>query len=72
MFNYISIYNTNFLLVLGFSLFKILAILSFPVAVVKALISLLHCYVACQNLSIIDIQEREANKLNSEHIKKGN
>lgn len=44
---------------LGISLFKVLTILSFPVAIAKAGISLLHAYVAAQNLAIIDCSERE-------------
>lgn len=35
-------------------------VLSFPIAVVKALISLLHCYCACQMLGEVDVREREA------------
>lgn len=33
--------------------------ISFPVAVAKGGISLLHAYVAAQNISIIDMSERE-------------
>lgn len=44
---------------MGLSLFKALTIIAFPVAVAKAGISLLHAYVAGQNLSIIDVNERE-------------
>ncbi|KAJ8676423.1 hypothetical protein QAD02_012210 [Eretmocerus hayati] len=44
----------------GVSLFRAVAYLSAPVAIVKALISVLHGYVACINLSIIDVKEREA------------
>lgn len=45
--------------VLGISLFKVLTVLAFPVAVAKAGISVLHAYVAAQNLAIIDTDERE-------------
>lgn len=45
--------------VLGISLFKVLTILSFPVAVAKAGSSLLQAYVAAQNIVIIDQTERE-------------
>lgn len=36
-----------------------LTIIAFPVAVAKSGISLLHAYVAAQNISIIDVNERE-------------
>lgn len=45
--------------VLGISLFKVLTILAFPVAVAKAGSSLLQAYVAAQNIVIIDQTERE-------------
>lgn len=45
--------------VLGISLFKVLTVLSFPVAVAKAGSSLLQAYVAAQNIVIIDQTERE-------------
>lgn len=45
--------------VLGISLFKVLTIIAFPVAVAKSFISLLHAYVAANNLAIIDVTERE-------------
>lgn len=48
-----------FHLVFGISLFKVLTIIAFPVAVAKSGISLLHAYVAAQNISIIDVNERE-------------
>lgn len=41
---------------------EVIAIISAPVAIVKTLISLLHAYVAAQNLAIIDLNEREANR----------
>lgn len=43
----------------GISIFKILTVIAFPVAVAKGGISLLHAYVAAQNISIIDQDERE-------------
>lgn len=46
--------------VLGVSLFKLIAILSFPVAFVKAGISVLHGIVASLNLVTIDLNERAA------------
>lgn len=46
--------------VLGIGLFKLIALLSMPVAVVKALISILHGIVASLNLATIDINERAA------------
>lgn len=46
--------------VLGVGLFKLIAIISTPVAVVKAAISVLHGIVASLNLSTIDINERAA------------
>lgn len=46
--------------VLGVGLFKLIALVSMPVAVVKAAISVLHGIVAAVNLSIIDINERAA------------
>lgn len=46
--------------VLGMGLFKLIALLSMPVAVIKAAISVLHGIVASMNLSIIDVNERAA------------
>lgn len=46
--------------VLGVGLFKLIALVSMPVAVVKAAISVLHGIVASVNLSIIDVNERAA------------
>ncbi|XP_012266850.1 CDP-diacylglycerol--inositol 3-phosphatidyltransferase [Athalia rosae] len=46
----------------GISLFRVVLYLSAPIAIVKSLISLLHGYVACINLSIIDVKEREAQR----------
>ncbi len=48
--------------VLGLSLLKVACVLSAPVAFVKTLISLLHAYVAAQNLAIIDGIERANNR----------
>lgn len=45
--------------VAGFSLFRLVCYISAPVALVKSAISLIHGYVACQNLAIIDTQERK-------------
>ncbi|KAK2580111.1 hypothetical protein KPH14_012389 [Odynerus spinipes] len=47
----------------GIGLYRILMYLSAPVAIVKAAISILHGYVSCINLSIIDLKERQ------EHLK---
>lgn len=63
---YSALYLLNFTngpTVLGVSLLKVAAHLSAPVAIVKTLISLLHAYVASQNLAIIDCNEREALRL---------
>lgn len=40
------------------SFFKICVVLSLPIAVAKALISLLHCGMACKMLEQIDLKER--------------
>lgn len=48
----------NSFLVAGYGLFKLLCWVSCPIMIVKTLISLIHCYVASINLSIIDINER--------------
>lgn len=50
---------SNFLAVFSISLFKVLTVIAFPVALAKSGISLLHAYVAAQNMSIIDQNERE-------------
>ncbi|CAG9559295.1 unnamed protein product [Danaus chrysippus] len=47
-------------IVFGIGLFKLLALISMPIAVVKAAISVLHGIVASINLSIIDCNERAA------------
>jgi len=46
--------------VAGLGLFRAVCYVSAPVAIVKSLISLLHGYVACKNLGIVDVKEREA------------
>lgn len=43
----------------GISLFKVLTVIAFPVSVAKSGISLLHAYVAAQNIAILDVNERE-------------
>lgn len=45
--------------VAGFSLFRLVCYIAAPVALAKSAISLIHGYVACQNLAIIDTQERK-------------
>ncbi|CAB0044312.1 unnamed protein product [Trichogramma brassicae] len=60
---YAALYLLHFTegpVLIGISLFRAVAYLSAPIAIVKALISILHGYVACINLSIIDVKEREA------------
>ncbi|XP_015513387.1 CDP-diacylglycerol--inositol 3-phosphatidyltransferase [Neodiprion lecontei] len=44
----------------GMNIFRAVLYVSAPIAIVKSLISVLHGYVACINLSIIDVKEREA------------
>lgn len=46
-------------IVAGLGLFKWVAYLSAPVAFVKTMLSLVHGYVACNNLATIDTKERE-------------
>lgn len=43
----------------GISLFRAILMISAPVALVKTILSLIHGYVACINLGIIDVKERE-------------
>ncbi|CAG5044388.1 unnamed protein product [Parnassius apollo] len=60
---YASLYVMHFYTgpeVLGIGLFKLIALLTMPVAVVKAAISVLHAIVASLNLAIIDVNERAA------------
>lgn len=45
--------------VFGASLFKILAFLTGPFAVLKALISVMHAYVAGVDLAAVDVRERQ-------------
>ncbi|RWS25581.1 Csa-PI synthase-like protein [Leptotrombidium deliense] len=47
-------------------LFKAVFLVSVPIAFVKFLISLLHLVVACINMGIIDVKEREDAKRSSE------
>lgn len=44
--------------VAGIGLYRLIVYLSIPVALVKTAISLLHGYVSCINLGIIDVKER--------------
>ncbi|XP_044763517.1 CDP-diacylglycerol--inositol 3-phosphatidyltransferase [Coccinella septempunctata] len=44
---------------MGLHIIKVIQIISFPIAILKSGISLLHLVVACKNLSIIDCNERK-------------
>ncbi|XP_063230211.1 CDP-diacylglycerol--inositol 3-phosphatidyltransferase [Bacillus rossius redtenbacheri] len=44
----------------GLSLFRAVCYATLPVAIIKSLIALLQGFVACRNLAIIDVKEREA------------
>lgn len=55
--------------VLGVSLFKLLAVVSAPVAIVKTLISIIHGIVASVNITTLDRNEREALKKTDESKK---
>lgn len=57
------LYFTEGPILAGIGLYRLLMYLSAPVAIVKSLISVLHGYVSCINISIIDQKERE------EHLK---
>ncbi|GBP41566.1 CDP-diacylglycerol--inositol 3-phosphatidyltransferase [Eumeta japonica] len=46
--------------VFGIGLFKLIALISFPIAVIKAAISVIHGIVASMNLATIDVNERAA------------
>lgn len=46
--------------ILGVGLFKLIAIVAFPVAFIKSMISILHGIVGSLNIAIIDVNEREA------------
>lgn len=65
MMNLFKVFKTNwvifsiFIAVFGISLFKVLTVIAFPVSVAKSGISLLHAYVAAQNIAILDVNERE-------------
>ena len=47
-----------YFLMAGIGLYRLIVYLSAPIALVKAAISVLHGYVSCINLSIIDVKER--------------
>ena len=49
-------------IVFGMSLFKLLAIVMAPFALLKSLISCLHAYVASIDLVALDMREREAKR----------
>ncbi|XP_012287986.1 CDP-diacylglycerol--inositol 3-phosphatidyltransferase [Orussus abietinus] len=62
---YAALYLLHFTegpILVGISLFRAVLLLSAPIAFIKTLISLLHGYVACINLGIIDVKEREAKR----------
>ena len=42
----------------GYGLWQLLALISFPIAAVKSLISAVHLYAACVNVAAIDAAER--------------
>lgn len=48
--------------VIGVPIFKLVAIISAPVAIVKTLISVIHGIVASVNITTLDAKEREAAK----------
>ncbi|CAG2107516.1 unnamed protein product [Medioppia subpectinata] len=52
--------NGPFVTILNIHLIPLLAWVSAPIAVVKALISCLHAFIAAINLSIIDVNERQS------------
>lgn len=52
-----------FLLVLGVPLFKLVAVISAPVAIVKTIISVIHGVVASINITTIDTKDREQAKI---------
>ncbi|XP_076181487.1 phosphatidylinositol synthase [Ptiloglossa arizonensis] len=53
------IYFTEGPILFGMSLFRLIMWFSAPIALIKTGISLLHGYVSCINLSIIDLKERQ-------------
>lgn len=64
---YASLYLLHFTegpLILGMSLYRLIAYLTAPLAIIKSLISVLHALVASKNLSIIDVHERKNLKTN--------
>ncbi len=54
-----SYFCVMYVAVAGIGLFQLIVYVSAPVALVKTILSLIHGYVACKNLSIIDEKERE-------------
>lgn len=65
---YASLYLLHFAegpLIGGVGLFRAVAYISFPIAVVKSILSLVHGYVASVNMGIIDVNERAALKKKS-------
>lgn len=57
--------------VIGVSLFKILAFLTGPFAVLKALISVMHAYVAGADLAAVDVRERQEKRQKAEPMVAG-
>lgn len=53
------LYFTTGPLIGGISLFKLIALLTGPLAIIKSGISVLHAIVASKNLGIIDVAERK-------------
>ncbi|OAD61289.1 CDP-diacylglycerol--inositol 3-phosphatidyltransferase, partial [Eufriesea mexicana] len=53
------LYFTEGPIFLGISLLRLVMYLSAPIAFIKSGISLLHGYISCINLSIIDLKERQ-------------
>ncbi|CAD7086865.1 unnamed protein product [Hermetia illucens] len=70
---YAALYMYHFTtgpMILGLSFFKLIALLCGPFAVIKSLISLIHAYVACQDLGAIDVKERQEIRQQHEQGKK--
>lgn len=62
---YISLYLLHFTpgpIINGTSLFQLVAYGTAPFAIIKSLISVVHGYVACNNIAVIDVQERKKDK----------
>lgn len=59
---FLHVYFLILFTVLGVSSFKLLAMFSAPVAIVKTGISVIHGYVASMNIGVIDVAEREAQR----------